>query len=388
MPTAPTWTGAEGTTALLSDNRYIDMSQTVSELQPDETPFVVLAKRLPHSVTGDVQFSHLEHDQEPRFDTTSGTATTTATSIGVNNGSYFAQHDTVLVPRTNEVFRVQSVSGNTLTVVRGVGATTPGTGVAMNSGEELLIMGSAQPEGDTSKPARSGQPTKVTNYTQIFREPWELTDTAKNVRNMTSPDEWARQAAYKGVEHLKEIEYALLFGRPYEDLSGSQPRRTTGGVRYFIQSSSVTDVGGTMTETELQAALRTVFRYGSREKIAIGGALPLSVISQFAANKVQVVNQRDNRYGVTITQYVTPVGTLNLLPVDYAFEGATLGGELFILDMNDPNMKYRYIQNRDTHIRPNIQAPDADTSKSEYVTECGLQFGSPSKHGRVTNITG
>jgi hypothetical protein len=62
---------------------------------------------------------------------------------------------------------------NTLTVVRGVG----GGAAAINDNDELLLIGSAQPEGDTSKPARSGNPTKVTNYTQIHRTPYESTET-------------------------------------------------------------------------------------------------------------------------------------------------------------------------------------------------------------------
>jgi hypothetical protein len=51
-------------------------------------------------------------------------------------------------------------------------------------------------------------------------------------------------------------------------------------------------------------------------------------------------------------------------------------------------IEYRHMQGRDTHLRDNIQAPDSDTRKSEYLTECGLGFGNEQKHARITNVTG
>jgi hypothetical protein len=383
MPTPVTITGARGTGNVQQANRRPDIKSRIMDLQPEDTPLVVLLDKLPSRVTGNPEFSWFEQDLEPRFDTTSATATNVATTVNVNNGSYFAQHDLVYVPRTGETFRVVSIATNALTVVRGVGQG--GTGQAINSGEELLITGSAQPEGDTSKPARSGIAAKVTNYTQIFRESVELTGTWLASDTFTSPDDWARQVRLKAIEHRREIEYALFVNHPSEDLTGSQPRRTTGGLRHFI-TTNVTDAGGTFTEAEFWAALRPAFRYGGRRKVLFGASLPIAVINQFAMNKVQVQQSANvNTYGLNITQFQSPFGNLNVV-VDYNLEGTTLGGEMFLVDMD--SLEYRYMQGRDTHFRDNIQAPDADTRKGEYLTECGVVVANEQKHARVTNITG
>jgi hypothetical protein len=82
------------------------------------------------------------------------------------NGPYFQPQNIIYVPRTGESMRVTAVAVNTLTVVRGVGSTAQ----ALNDQEEILIANTAQPEGDASKPARTRNPTTVTNYTQIFRD--------------------------------------------------------------------------------------------------------------------------------------------------------------------------------------------------------------------------
>jgi hypothetical protein len=385
VPTPPTITGARGTGNVLQSNRYPDIKPTVLELQPEETPFVILADKLPSRATGNPEFSWFEDDLEPRFDTINnvGGYASGATSIVVTNGSYYAQHDIVYVPRTGESFRVTAVATNTLTVVRGVGSTA----AAVNQGEELLITGSAQPEGDTSKPARSGVATKVTNYTQIFREPWELTETWAASRNWANPVDWSRQSRKKAIEHRKEIEYALLVGHPSEDLTGSQPRRTTGGARHFI-TTNVTDAGGTMAEAAFWSALRPAFRYGSKNKLAIGAARPIQIVNQYALNKIQV-HQGDTTYGLKVMQYISPFGTLNMV-VDYLMEGSTLGNEILILDMDQ--LSYRYLSgngiSRDTHVVDNIQAPDADTRKAELLTEAGMEFGLQATHARITNVTG
>jgi hypothetical protein len=150
----------------------------------------------------------------------------------------------------------------------------------------------------------------------------------------------------------------------------------------------VSDVGGTMTEAEWWAALRPIFRFGTKNKLVLSASLPVSVVNQFAQNKIQI-RQGETTYGLSVMQYVSPFGNVNLV-VDYLLEGATLGGEMLVLDMD--NIGYRYLANsqgsRDTHIRPNIQAPDADTTKSEYLTEAGVEFGLEQTHGRITNVTG
>jgi hypothetical protein len=381
VPTPVTITGARGTGNVSQANRKVDIKDRVLELQPNTTPFVILADKLPSKVAVNPQFSWFEEDLEPRYSATSGAVTNVATAVPVTagQGAWFAQHDMVFVPRTGEMFRVVSIATDTLTVVRGVGSTA----TAMNSGEELLITGSAQPEGDTSKPARSGVPTQVTNYTQIFREPWESTETWMASETFAGPDDWQRQTKHKGIEHRKEIEYAYLVGRPSEDLTGSQPRRTTGGARHFIVTN-VTDAGGTMTEATFWSALRPIFRFGSQEKLALGAAKPIQITNQYALNKIQI-HQGDSTYGLKVMQYVSPFGTLNMV-VDYQLEGTTLSTEMVILDME--YLTRRYMTGRDTHVKTNIQAPDADTRKDEFLTEGGLEFGQEKCHGRITNITG
>lgn len=379
-----TFTGARGTTAIHADQRVHNMDGLIKLLQPDATPFTTLIMELRKERTPDPKFESLQDELEPRFDAINGT-TGTGTSIVVDNGAYFAEHDIVIVTRTGEQIRVLSVATNTLTVARAQGGTSA---VAVANDDELLIAGSAQPEGDTSKPARSSNSTKVTGYTQIFRRPWHVTNTAMASENETSPHDWDHQANKVGIEHKRDINRAFLFNRAAaEDTSGSQPRRTSKGL-IASYTTNVTDAGGTLSETELNTFMRTVMHYGTKRKLFIASPLVTSVLNTFPAGKVQI-SQSERTYGVDVTTFTGPFGALRLV-TDWELEGSVYAGYGVAIDLD--NVAYRWLGNsklnRDSKVYENIQAPDEDARKDEWKTECGLDVRLEKTGGLLTGVTG
>jgi hypothetical protein len=377
-------TGQRGTSNIEQTQRRIDMAQKILLLEPDAAPLTVITKNIDKRKTGNPKFQWFEDELDPRFDAVNNGAgyASGATSIVVDNGAYFEVQQLVYVPRTGEMMRVTAISTNTLTVVRGVGSTA----AALVDNDELLIANTAQPEGDASRVARSRNPTPVFNYTQIFRTPWDATETERH-SEFEADDDWDYQAMKHGIEHKKDIEYALMIGRPSEDTSSGQARRTTGGFAHFV-SSNVTDAGGTFTEAELFTALRPSFRFGAKEKWGFASQLSVDVMNGFPRGKLEI-QQGEKTFGLRVMQYISPHGTLNLV-THYLLEGSTLGGQIWIMDTDV--VTYRYLQNkrggRDTALHTEIQANDVDGRKDEYLTECGLQFGLEKRHGKVIGITG
>lgn len=382
-------TGQRGTLSGNQSLRAIDMREEILLLEPDSTPLTVFTAKLPKARTKDPLFKWAEDALDPRFTTTSTSYNTTATSIVVatGTGTYFAKDDLVRVTATGETMRVLSVSTDTLTVSRGVGAASPGTGQAISSGGELLILGSIQPEGDTAKVPRSTNAVVKTNYTAIIRDPFASTRTNMQSDQLTTPNDWAYQARKKGIEHAKSIEYQFLLSHPSEDTSGPYPRRATGGAYHFV-STNVTAVGGTLTESTFWNALRGAFRFGSKDKVAFGASKVVQVLNQFPLGRLQV-RSGESTYGLRVFTYYSPFGTLHLVN-HWLLEGTELGGHLLVLDMEQ--VRYRYLQNEngssDTHVRQNIQQPDTDGRMDEYLTEAGLEFGLEKTHALLTGITG
>jgi hypothetical protein len=377
-----TVTGAMTTTNVLSDQLAIDLGDRISLLEPSAQPLAVFTRRADKRRTVASTFSWLEESSKARFDTQNGGATSGATTVAVTNGAYYQQWDQVLNTRTGEQIRVDGVAGNNLTVTRGIGSTA----AAMLNGDELLIIGSAQPENDTSKPPRSDVPSKISNYTQIFRTPFEVSDTLRASGFQVAPAEWPRQARNKGIEHAKDLEYSFLLGRKSATTPGATQNRTTGGVLSFITTNQ-TDAGGDLSEAEFNAFMAQVHRYGSGQKLALASATAVGALNKFPASKQQTKND-ETTYGMNVTQYTSPFGSINLV-YHPLLEGTKYGGYIVVIDMGQA--AYRYLANdelnRDTKVLQNRQPNDQDGRKDEYLSEVGLEFGQQRMHGVLTGIT-
>jgi Family of unknown function (DUF5309) len=374
-----TVTGAQTTTSILSNQLAIDIGKRISLLEPNIQPLTILSREAQTETTIATKFKWIEDEAKARFDTTSATATAGAVEVGAVHGTFFQQWDQVLNTRTGEQFRVDSVAGNTLTVTRGIGSTA----TAMLEGDEMYIIGTAQPENDTSKVSRSKTPSLVENNTQIFRTPFEISGTAENVGYMVMPKEWDRLQQNAGIEHAKDIELTLITGRKSATTPGATEDRTTGGVLSFITSNQ-TDAGGTLSEAEFNAFMLQVMRYGSDDKLGICSGVGISALNKFPASK-QITKNDESTYGMNVTQYTSPFGTLKVV-YHRLLEGQKYGGYIICVDMQE--VAWRPLSNRDTKILTNRQPNDQDGRKDEILSEGGLRFGLQRTHGLISGITG
>ncbi len=379
--------------ARLTDNvtqsiRKVDMVPTIKELEPSATPLTVLTTRMPSAPTGNPEFSWVEDDLPPRFDAINNGAgyNSSATSVVVDNGAYFAADELWKVTRTAEVVRVTAVSTNTLTIVRGIG----GGAAAILDNDELMIVGTASAENALSREARSDNPVKITNYTQIFRDSIEASETWRGSETFTSPDDWTRTVAKTMIVHKLKLENTYWHGKPSEDTTGA-PLRTTGGAFHFIQTNR-TDMGGTMTEAEFFGGFSNAFRYGNQNaKMAFASRLAVDVVNGFPRGKLEVVQgDNDATYGLSIMKFRSPHGTLNFVTHNM-FEGAVFGGYIAVLDLSQLRkrpMRAHGGGTRDTHTNEHIETPGQDGRKDEILTETGLEFGLEKTHALMTGITG
>lgn len=383
-----TVTGPMLTTNIQSDQLALDFGDQIALLDPNENPYTLFMRMASKRRTVSYTFSWFEDRRKARFDTVDGTPNTTDTTINVDHGSYYQQWDLWQNTRTGEVFRIDGVSSNALTVTRNIAPSGVGTGTAMNDADELMLVGTAQPENDTSKPARSDVPSKVSNLTQILRTPFEASETLRSSMFQLSPDEWGRQGKMKGIEHALDIESALLFGKKSDTQPGSAHSRTTGGLLSFITTNQ-TDAGGDLSEAEFNAFMATAFTAGggSATKLALSSATAVGALNKFPASK-QMTQNNEKTYGMDVTTYTSPFGTLKLV-YHKLLRGAKYGGYLVLVDM--ANVSYRFLandqQSRDTKLLTNRQANDQDGRKDEFLSEVGGEVRLQETHAVLTGIT-
>ncbi len=378
----PIIVGTRGTYNIEQKQRVIDMSDEIALLQPSAAPLTVLLMRLQKKIAINPKFEWLEDDLTAKWDqiNKSGGYDKDDTDLVVDNAVYFTVRDIVKVPRTGEVMCVTAVNTttNTITVIRGYGTTSA---AALNDDDYLVIIGNANEEGAKAPEIKTTKVIPKYNFTQIFRKPFGVTATAENSELYGGPD-LGYQRKKMGIEHTVDIERAFLFGEPKEDFDGAQPKRTTGGVFYFVNTNRY-NVNGTLTAAKLEEFCRMLFQYGSDVKFLFCSPTVLSAINSLAQDKLRLV-PRDQTFGLNITRYVSPHGELNLIKhrlLEKAYDGYAIG-----LDLR--NLWYRPLRGRDTTLKTNIQDNDEDQEKDEYITEAGLQVSLELTHAIMYGVTG
>ncbi len=298
------------------------------------------------------------------------------TALVVDNPSaaIFSKFDLIKNTRTGEIMRVTSVnySTNTLTVTRGAGATAA---AAILDNDWLLVIGPAFEEGSKSGDSNTTKLVKVTNYSQIFKTKFGVTQTenASKLYLSTNPGGDLRYLRAKyGIEQAKKIERAYWFNEKKE-VTGpdGKPLRLTGGILEAITSAgNVQDeAGSSLTETEFRTFLQNyAFKYGSSEKYFFCGNIVLGYLEGFAANKLYIV-PNDKTYGVEVRRYQSSFGTLNI--VRHPMFENQYAGIGVVLDLS--TIKHCPLNGRDTMLETNIQDNDADEEVDQYKTEAGLQ---------------
>lgn len=397
--------GAASSQNITAGQKVVDMADKIYLLEPNAAPLYVLVSKLNKRVAINTNFSWLEDDLNPSWASLAASAdsaatagtTTTKISTQTSEGYYFNPYDIIKFPSSGELCLVTGISASQILVVRGYGTTIcSGTAEKYAISTYFFRIGSAFTEASLAGTlATVGTVTSsVTNYTQIFRKSVELSRTLANVELYGGADR-PYQRKKKGIELMREMERTFYFGEPKEWTSGAVattalPQRLTGGINYFI-STNTTDAGGTLTESEFEGFLRTVFRYGSNSRYLFAAPLIISIVSLWAQGKLQMF-PKDKTYGIAITQYLSPHGTVNLVK-DVTLEHAGVisntsyfGGYAYAIELED--VVYRYLQNRDIQMETDIQNPGDDLYKDQYICEVGMEFHNEKKHGRLWDVTG
>ena len=383
--------GLRGSGEFTTDFRPTNYRELYTLLEPNgASPLQALLAMTSSDSTDDPTFNHFRDELPDRVLTAGANATSGATSLDITNHDDvpFITVGTMLKSTVSGenmlVTAVGATGANTtaLTVTRGIG----GGAAAVTSGDEIVIIGSAQKEGDNSPDAVGFDPTVLSNYTQIFKTPVNVSRTLKNTYLRTGDKE--QEQLTKALKlHMGDIERAMFFGKKHIiNANSAQPTRFTGGL--FESITNITDastntVANKITEKEFDRMLvEDIFAYGSTEKIAFCGAGVAANMQEIAKNRWQP-SAVSGSYGVNMSRYATFAGDLNVILHPMFRQIPSLKNSMVVLDL--PNVKYRYLDNSDTQLQRDIQAADADASKHQYLTECGLELTQSKVHHVVKN---
>ncbi len=384
--------GMRGTGEFGTDFRPKNYRELFTLLEPNgNAPLNALLSMGSSESTDDPEFKNFRDELPDRTLTVNGAVASTSTAsitIDASDDNKYAIKGAIVINQTTgEVMHATAdTTATTLTVTRNIG----GTSHQIADNAVLFISGYAAAEGGSSPTAISFDASVVSNYTQIFRTAFQVSNTLSStyLRTGDKMDESMTKALKL---HMSDIERAMFFGYKHEaNGSTSAPTRYTGGLVNSL--TNVVDIttsyasyggasAGKMSEEGFDKLLMaTVFKYGSNQKIAFVGETVANQLQQMGKDrwKPTVV---EGSYGVNLIRYTTFAGDLMVHLHPQFRQLDHMKNAMVIVDF--PYLSYRYLEGRDTSLLENRQLPDADSVKHEYLTECGLELLQDKVHAYI-----
>lgn len=225
----------------------------------------------------------------------------------------------------------------------------------------------------------SKQPTtRVSNYTQILRKDWRITDTQEAVDHAGRDSEYAYQMGKAMKELARDIEYALVNG------TGSAGTTAAGrqlkGVLAFITTNVNTGASAVtaeaLTETVYNDLLQTIFNSGGNPDTTYANGWQKRKISAFATSNTRNISTEGKRLVNAIDVYESDFGLQKI-----------------VLDRYMPTSQVACLQNdlwRIASLRPTShkELPDNGGGRKGMVeTELTLESLNEKGSGKITELT-
>lgn len=333
------------------------------------------------------------------FVTTTSTSGDTSSAIQLTVGSTSGMCVNMVLHnvRTKENYRVVSVDAATLvTVARAFGRITAAT---INADDKIIQAGTAFMEGSARPGSRRLQTVYVANYTQIFRNAWGLTATARASMSEMGYSNVAEDRKDCSLFHTVEMEGALIWGQPKMDTTTEQPTHATQGILDAINqyaSGNVQAASSTTNYSQLVDLVEEPFNYSTDignngERLGFCDRKAMKVLTDIGRNSGQIqIMQNETKFGTRYTSFSFYQGTINLIQHPLMNGLDPNGGNLLITDM--AAIKLAYMEGRDA--LPEEYGNDGkmvelgtDGVGGSLTSEFAVELINPYSCGYITGLT-
>ena len=320
------------------------------------------------------------------------------TNLSVASSAGITVSMVLMNTRTRENYRVTAIPDAThVTVTRAFGRVVAAANII---GDNLICVGTAFMEGSDRPVARQLSTVYIPNYTQIFRNAWGLTDTARASLAEMGYSNIAESRKDCSMFHSIDAESAILFGQPKMDTSGSQPLHATQGIIdaiYQYAPNNVNAASGTTYYDQLVALVEEAWTYStdaSNPKMRAGfcDSTGMKVMHQIARLSGEVeIMQSETSFGMQFTKFKFYKGEINLIehPLMNALQTAATG-TLLVMDL--PALKLAYMDGRDTiaeeyNINGKVIPNGTDGVGGSLTSEFAVELINPYSCVYVTGLT-
>lgn len=374
-------------------DRVGDFASAVLQIAPTGTALLLaLSSGMGKAGANDTIFHWFEDShQAGRTGCTSGGTTTT---VVVDDGSMYVPNQILLVEETGEILMVTAIVDNTLTVVRGLGGTTV---TSITGSMNVQSIGNAHEEASPMPTAITQQGSPRMNYTQIFRNAWAVSGTAKAVAFRTG-SRVAHNKKMCAMYHAEDMERALLWGRKDVRNYNGKPFRLTDGVvaqieNYggIVEAANTGSTPGNYSRGDFEDFIRRVFSKNVKgqpnERIALGGDQVLAALNRMTMlDGTYNISQGETKVGIAVTTIQTPFGQLKLMTHPLMNENPLWSKELYVLHPGAIRKRVLRETNDEGYDQNGRRIDAKDADEGVVTTELGIEVGAAQTMGILTNV--
>jgi len=266
----------------------------------------------------------------------------------------------------------------------------------------VLVTGNSNAQGATIPQGISYEPVKYTNNTTIVRTPLSITRTMRKTR-LRVGSAYADMKKEAALIHAIEREKNYLYGVKWSGIGDNgQPETQSDGLITAINNhapaTNVDDfrynadfTGDTWLasgEEWIDAKLRDIFRYGSKEKMAWAGAIALSAINDLVKSGGNFdFTPSTAEYGIQVMSWRTTHGVLHMKTHPLFSWHPTNTYDLAIFEPKMLGRKYiddtMFIADPEDRVNRNRSM---DGTEEEFITEDGLTYGHVETMGMLKGL--
>ena len=341
----------------------------------------------------------------PQLTVSAAGQTSTDTLFTVTSTANILPGMMMRVDATGENVLINGVNGpTTVTVQRAVGSVTA---QAITASTNLYQVGTAFEEASLRPNALAINPVRATNLTQIFRNTWAITDSARATQMIAGDTNIAENRMDCAAFHAADIEKALFFGQKYSGTRNGQPFRTMDGIYSIVSniayyppsyaSPNVTVAGSTTNYTQFEAAFDPSFNQTTDPKTAnervlfVGGTAKKVINNIGRLNGTYYMVDGQTEWGLQFSTIKIARGQFRVIEHPLFNTNTSWSKMAISVDLSSFNLAYlgdRKTMNREFNMTNEDVADNGiDAVGGTLTTELTTVIRNPPAFGIMTNLT-
>jgi hypothetical protein len=298
------------------------------------------------------------------------------------------------------------ISATQMTVNRAVG-TVAATTIPANT--DMYQVGNAYEEASLRPNSLIINPVRITNYTQIFRNTWAISDTIRQTMMIAGDTNIAESRTDCAAFHAVSIEEALFFGQKSQGTRNGNPFRTMDGLlnivgtagnypSYYAGATNVFTASSTTTYPQLEGFLDPLFNQSTDPKVGnerilfVGGTAKkvITGIARLATGSHYQLENGATSWGLQYSTIKTSRGAFQLIEHPLFNSNTTWSKMAVGVDLSTFRVAYlgdRKTQNKEFNADNSATDNGIDATGGTLTTEMTCVVKNPPANGVVYNLT-